>query len=111
MCLVPFPVGASVSAYTKCSVCLVRCIARDMPARTSKRREPGPVGTPGAVARARPGLAEPTVYSGTQIEMLVLLVFLLYLVIKRFNYRTDFISVFLIFLRTKLDHTCYVYFK
>jgi hypothetical protein len=40
-----------------------------------------------------------------------LVFFLLYLVIKRFNYRTDFISVFLIFLRTKLDHTCYVCFK
>jgi hypothetical protein len=69
------------------------------------------VGTSGAVARARPGWGEAAVSSGTQIEMLILLIFLLYLVIKRFNYRTDFISMFLIFLRTKLDHTCYVYFK
>jgi hypothetical protein len=55
MCLVAFPVGATVSAYAKCSVCLVRCIARDRLARTLKRRESGPAGTPGAVARARPG--------------------------------------------------------
>jgi hypothetical protein len=111
MCLVVFPINATVSAYTKYSVCLVGCIARDRLARTLKRREPGLAGTLRAVARARPGLGESAVYSCTQIEMLVLLVFLLYPVIKRFNYRTDYISVFLIFLRTKLDHTCYVYFK
>jgi hypothetical protein len=57
-CLVAFPVGVTVSAYIKCSVCLVRCIPRDRPARTSKRREPGPTGTPGAIARARPDLTE-----------------------------------------------------
>jgi hypothetical protein len=33
----------------------------------------------------------------------------LYLVVKRFNYRADFISVFLIFLRTKLDTTHAMY--
>jgi hypothetical protein len=37
--------------------------------------------------------------------------FLLYLLIKRINRRTDFIFVFLIFFRTKLSHTCYIYFK
>jgi hypothetical protein len=65
MCLVAFPVDATVSVYTKYSVCLVRCIARDRLVRTLKRREPGPAGTPGAVARTRPGSGEPAVYSGT----------------------------------------------
>ena len=88
MFLVAFPVDVIVSVYIKYSVCLVHCIASDRLARTLKRREPGlAAGTPGAVARTRPGSGEPVVYPGTQIEILILLVFLLYLVIKRFNYK------------------------
>jgi hypothetical protein len=35
----------------------------------------------------------------------VFVCFSLYLLIKRFNHQTGFISMFLIFMRTKLDHT------
>jgi hypothetical protein len=47
---------------------LVRCIARDRLARNLKRREPGPAETHRAAARARPGSAQPALYSCTHIE-------------------------------------------
>ena len=49
--------------------------------------------------------------SCTQIKALLFYVFLLYLLVKRFNYQTDFIFIFLRLLRIKLYHTCYIRFE
>jgi hypothetical protein len=66
--LVAFSGGAAASTHAKSSVCLVRCIARDRLARNLKRREAGPAETHRAAARARPGSAQPALYSCTHIE-------------------------------------------
>jgi hypothetical protein len=49
--------------------------------------------------------------SCTQTKALLFYVFPLYLLVKRFNYQTDFILIFLGLLRIKLYHTCCIRFE
>jgi hypothetical protein len=51
------------------------------------------------------------VCSCTHSKTVFLFVFSLYLLIKRFNHQTGFISMFLILMRTKLDHTLLYIFQ
>jgi hypothetical protein len=92
-------------------VCLVAFMQKYILLRFLKRSELCPWKMPVAGIRARVGSMRSTDAQAHISRYLFRLCFSLYLIIKIFNDRTDFIYVFLIFLQTKLDHSCYIYFK